>query len=296
MAGSIPWLTTRPSRAIAFAIHLTLSLLIFSTLVFMMAFYWFPGSLFFIDGGWQGLKLVAMIDLVLGPALTLFLYKPGKPKLVMDMSMIAALQVAALGYGFYTTHDQRTAAIVYADRGFNTLAARDHLEANQELLALDRQPQSIAKAGFLSLPKMLAPAPGKGEFGQYMSELLNGYPEPHARSDLYVPLADNLHQIKQDALSESQLADSGALSAVTTALGKHDLELGDVDIYRFKARYANGVLLFDPVTVSILDYVTYDAPVSAPDATPGTTPANSPVSPTSAPDAEAEFAQSSEEP
>ena len=104
------------SKSAAFSLHLALSLVIFSSLVAMMLLFWFPGELFFIDGGWQGLKLVAMVDLILGPALTLILYKPGKPKLIFDMSLIAAIQIAALAYGFYTTHQQRTIALVFSEQ------------------------------------------------------------------------------------------------------------------------------------------------------------------------------------
>ena len=67
MTRSFPWLTQSPTKGVAFAIHLTLSLLVFSLLVIIMLLCWLPGELFFLDGGWQGLKLVAMVDVVLGP-------------------------------------------------------------------------------------------------------------------------------------------------------------------------------------------------------------------------------------
>jgi len=43
------------SKGAAFGIHLALSLLIFSSLIAMMLLFWFPGKLFFLDGGWEGL-------------------------------------------------------------------------------------------------------------------------------------------------------------------------------------------------------------------------------------------------
>ncbi len=43
--------------------------------------------------------LLLLIDVVLGPLLTLIVYKKGKRTLVMDLAVIAALQLAALTYG-----------------------------------------------------------------------------------------------------------------------------------------------------------------------------------------------------
>ena len=260
MTRALNWLKIRPTRARAFGIHLLLSLLVFSSLVAVMILYWFPGDLFFIDGGWQGLKLVAIVDLVLGPALTLILFQPGKPGLILDMSMVVAIQIAALGYGFYTTHQQRTVAIVYAERGFNTLSAQDNKEADRQLLALNQQPRPIPVTPMLQVPLLLTPIPENGGFAKILADVLNGYPAPWERSDQYVPLAEHHDAIRPDALGLQQLADSGSLQAVERALKKRSLKPEDVEFYRFQARYASGIAVFDPATMQIVDFVTHDAP------------------------------------
>ena len=258
MTRALNWLKMRPTRARAFGIHLLLSLLVFSSLVAVMILYWFPGDLFFIDGGWQGLKLVAMVDLVLGPALTLILFKPGKPSLILDMSMVAAIQIAALGYGFYTTHQQRTVAIVFAERGFNTLSAQDNLEADEQLLALHQQPNPLPPTAMLQVPLLLTPIPENGGFGKILEDVFNGYPSPQERSDQYEPLAEHHDAIRPDALELQQLAESGALHVVERALQKRSLKPEDVEFYRFKARYASGIAVFDPETMQIVDFVPHD--------------------------------------
>jgi hypothetical protein len=263
MIRTLNWRQFRPTRGVAFAIHLSLSLLVFSSLVAMMMLYWFPGDLFFIDGGWQGLKLVAMVDLVLGPALTLVLFKPGKPKLVVDMSMIAALQIAALGYGFYTTHQQRTVAVVFAENGFNTLSARDNQEADRQLLALNEHPQPLPRPAMLQLPLLLTPEPKREDYGKFLENILNGYPGPQERSDQYLPVASHHDLMAKDALSTQQLADKGALDAVELALRKRSKTHADVEFYRFKARYADGIAIFDPRTMRIIDFVAVETPVMA---------------------------------
>ncbi len=247
------------SKGQAFTVHLALSILIFSSLVAVMYFMWFPGELFYLDGGWQGLKIVGLIDLVLGPALTLLLYKPGKPKLLMDMSFIAIFQISALAYGFYATHQQRTVAVVYADRNFNTLSADAVSYANQELIEREHIPRSIPelKAMDNAYPSMLlTPDPAAGEFGNFVSQLLSGYPEYHERTDLIKPLgSEHKDLLVKQAVSDENLALTGADKIVSAAMQKHGFKEEDVIYHHFKARYAKGIVIVSKDNQEILDYV-----------------------------------------
>ncbi|MFK7997558.1 MAG: hypothetical protein AB8B87_25760 [Granulosicoccus sp.] len=255
MPGVPSWLNVRPNRGAAFAIHLTLSLLIFSSLVAVMLVYWFPGDLFIMDGGWAGLKLVALVDLVLGPALTLILFSPGKPGLKMDMSIIAAIQIAALAYGFYTTHNQRTVAIVYAENEFVTVSAQANEEANQILAKLKSEPKAIPKGGAFHVPLFLNPASDNP--GEYIQSIFQGYPPAYERSDQYVALTDNHDKLQRGRKTKEVLEESGALDTVQQAVGKHQLTMDDVEVYGFRARYARGYVLYDPEAHRIIDYVRF---------------------------------------
>ncbi|KAB0769044.1 hypothetical protein F7O87_33620, partial [Pseudomonas aeruginosa] len=62
------------SRWRAFFIHLLISLAIFIVLLAIICLWWYPGALFEIAGGWQGVRIVAAVDMVLGPLLTLVVY------------------------------------------------------------------------------------------------------------------------------------------------------------------------------------------------------------------------------
>ncbi len=247
------------SKGQAFSIHLALSILIFSSLVAVMWFLWFPGELFFLDGGWQGLKIVGLIDLVLGPALTLLLYKPGKPKLVLDMSLIAMIQISALAYGFYATHQQRTVAVVYADRNFNTLSADAVSYANAELIERELTPRSIAELKTMdrSYPSMLrTPDPAPEDFGKFVSQLLNGYPEYHERTDLFEPLSsEHANMLAEQSVSIEKLETTGADKLVAAAMQKQGFKNDDVIFHHFKARYAKGIVIVRKETQEILDYV-----------------------------------------
>ena len=236
----------------------------------MMLLFWFPGELFFIDGGWQGLKLVAMVDLVLGPALTLLLYKPKKPNLILDMSLIAAIQIAALAYGFYTTHQQRTLAVVFAEKTFFTVSASEILASNEQLRELDLEPQPVPKASMLKVPMLLTPDPTPEEYPKFLENIMNGYPGPQQRSDRYVLLAEHTAAMKKHTIDALKLEELGVSALITASLEQQSLQQDEVEFYNFKARYGEGIVIFDPETASILDYIKIEAPaISAAEPTNG---------------------------
>ena len=249
------WLNVRPTRGVAFTIHLVLSLMIFSSLVAMMLIFWFPGDLFIMDGGWEGLKLVAMVDLILGPALTLILFKPGKPGLKFDLSVIAVVQIAALSYGFYTTYHQRTVAVVFAENQFTTVSAKDNRESDMALARLELEPKALPPSKAFDIPLFISPLPGN--YGAYLAEILNGMPSAQERSDRYVVLDGRNKQMESHQKSAGDLEQSGALAKVEKAASDLDRTLDSLEVYRFKARYASGYALYDPETSRIIDYISY---------------------------------------
>ena len=112
----------RFTRFTAFAVHLGISLVIFAALLMIMALDWYRFPLFAIEGGWKGVQIIAGCDIVLGPLLTLLVFKPGKPSLKFDLSVIVAIQFAALVTGTWITYAQRPVLMVYAEERFYTLS------------------------------------------------------------------------------------------------------------------------------------------------------------------------------
>lgn len=108
------------SKTRALAIHLVLSALILIPFAILIAFYWFPAPLFFTDGGWQGLRIMLFVDMVIGPTLTFLVFNPSKSirELTLDFSVIAMVQSAALTYGYINVDSQRPLAVVFNEGAF----------------------------------------------------------------------------------------------------------------------------------------------------------------------------------
>jgi hypothetical protein len=112
MIGAIPWrakLGSIPWRAKfgAFGAHLVISAVAFVAIIALTVWLWYPPPFFWIDGGLQVTVLAAAVDIVAGPLLTLVVYRPGKPRLVMNLAVIAAIQAGALAWGVQALYSQR---------------------------------------------------------------------------------------------------------------------------------------------------------------------------------------------
>jgi hypothetical protein len=127
-----------PARLKAAGVHLAISSVIFGIALYLILFHWYPSFHFTVDGGWRGVKIMAGVDLVLGPTLTLVIFNPFKARklIVFDLACIALAQLGALVWGFYAVHSQRPVAVSYYEGAFLSVTAQP--------LAIEKQPADYA--------------------------------------------------------------------------------------------------------------------------------------------------------
>jgi len=106
----------------AFLIHLSLSATIVAFVCALIFFAWYPYPYFDIVGAGSVLQILIGVDLIVGPVLTLILYKPNKPGLIFDLSFIAIVQLTALLYGTTVIYQERPYFVVFAVDRFEVLA------------------------------------------------------------------------------------------------------------------------------------------------------------------------------
>lgn len=180
----------------AFASHLALSLIIFLTLTFIIVFIWYPGDLI-QAGGWQGLKIVAGIDLVLGPLLTLIIYNPTKKSLPFDLAFIALIQLCGLSYGVYAIHNEKPEILVLSYDGIHVITYTDTLSENFDRKALEAFSPKRPAVAALDLP----PTPEEAYQVAFMHNLAGDSPIT-SRVDLYRKLTSiNSHALYQSTFS-----------------------------------------------------------------------------------------------
>lgn len=112
-------------RIKAFLIHFGFSVLIglgTLSLVFLM---WYPAPLYGALGVTHIFLLLLLVDVILGPCLTLLVFKAGKKTLMFDLSVILLFQLAALSYGVWTVFSARPAWLVFNVDRFDVVQAVD---------------------------------------------------------------------------------------------------------------------------------------------------------------------------
>ena len=103
------------SRWYAGFYHLLISLFIFALLAGISLTLWYPGFFYSIDGGWEGMRIIIGVDLVLGPLLTTIVFKSGKPGLKFDLTAIGTMQATCLLAGVLIVYSERPLFFVFYD-------------------------------------------------------------------------------------------------------------------------------------------------------------------------------------
>lgn len=138
----------RPRAALA---HFGLSVLVVGTVFLLVYFLWFPEPLFRGAGGRDLFLVLALVDVTLGPLITLIIFRPGKRGLGFDLATIAVLQLAALGYGAHTLFEARPVWVVFLKDRFDLVRANqvedaDRAKASAAFRALSMSGPRIAGA------------------------------------------------------------------------------------------------------------------------------------------------------
>lgn len=107
----------------ASGIHLLISVAIAGVALAFMLLVWYPPPLFEAAGGNDLLFILVAVDVVVGPLITLIIFRPGKWGLRFDLAAIGTVQLAALLYGVSIVYLARPAFIVFVKDRFEVATA-----------------------------------------------------------------------------------------------------------------------------------------------------------------------------
>lgn len=110
---------TLRDKIIAFLIHFAISATVVGIVFVVIYFLWYPKPYYEASAVWEVIRVLVAVDVVLGPLLTLVLFKKGKKTLVMDLSIIALIQISALIYG---------TSVIYSERPYYVVLSADRFE------------------------------------------------------------------------------------------------------------------------------------------------------------------------
>ncbi len=156
------------SRFKAAGIHLLLSCVIALLVICVMVFVWYPPPLFELLGGVGLLVLIAGCDVVLGPLMTLVVFKSGKKGMKFDLWVIGLCQLAALAYGTYVMAEARPAYMVFVKDRFELVSVPDITQAEW-----DKAKGSVYESARWTGPEFVGAIPPEDIKGKGDVDLLN---------------------------------------------------------------------------------------------------------------------------
>ena len=184
----------------AFSIHLFISATIVGIVFVLIFLFWYPRPYFEANGAWTVLRVLVMVDLVLGPLLTLVLFKRGKKGLVLDMCIVAAIQLAALIYGVHVIFGERPYYLAFAVDRFEVIG-KVEIDANKiKYPELKIKPNQGPILVYSDFPK------DKKQRENFLFEVvIQGKPDLERRPEYYHPYLLNKDKVLQKAKPLSDL-------------------------------------------------------------------------------------------
>jgi hypothetical protein len=146
-------------RLTAFGLHLLGSACVLTLVLGGLYLGWYHWPGWYLTAVTRVLLIVGLVDLGLGPTLTLIIANPKKPRRVLarDVAMIVAVQLAALIYGATTLWQGRPLYYTFSANRLETVQASD---IENEEIALARKDNPSFAPHWYSLPRWVwAPLP-----------------------------------------------------------------------------------------------------------------------------------------
>lgn len=113
------------SRARAFGWHVAASCVIAVLTLLLVFLVWYPVPLHDAVGVTTIFLLILLVDVSLGPAVTLMICKTGRRVPVIDIVLIVGLQLSALGYGLWAVAEGRPVWLVFNADRFDLVRANE---------------------------------------------------------------------------------------------------------------------------------------------------------------------------
>lgn len=221
------------STAKAMGWHFTGSLVVACIVAAVVFGVWFPSPYRQLAGGTELFFLIMGVDIVCGPLLTLVLFNPAKPKreLLMDLSLVVVLQLAALAYGIWTVHQARPLYLVHEVDRFKVIALADVDAAELTKLPNTLQPQLFKGPQTTGLRDA-----SKEEREKVMFESVQGGRDFGERPSFYV-----LYDVTQAAKAYAKA------KPLETFAKKHPIKQADIDKLQTQAGADAKLLRYLPV-------------------------------------------------
>lgn len=224
------------SRFRAALVHLAISAAVGIALFAMVWFVWYPAPTLVVIGGHRIFLLLIAIDVVLGPLLTLIVFKAGKRTLKFDLAVIAALQVVAMVYGIGSLLEARPVYIAALGDKFQVVQAPEIADFNLKKAGKSRLPWFGPDLVGTAQPTDKLAAEEVDAVAQLAGGGLGHFPEFH---------------VPYSTMHETILAKAKPISDLRKL---SPAQAGEIDLWFASRGLAESSVKYQPIQISITDY------------------------------------------
>lgn len=189
------------NRFAAAVVHMFGSACVAAMVFLLVWLVWYPGRLFEAANGTNLMAILILVDITLGPLITLIIFSPAKPSLRFDLTVVVVLQIAFLLYGIWSIYAARPVYIPFDEDRFYLVTASD-IDPEEQNKVKDPAFQSFPMLGPKIVGTILPDDPEMREkikFGGMLGMGIQLYPQ------YYVPYGEAVASVKAVALPAQEL-------------------------------------------------------------------------------------------
>lgn len=134
------------TRYKAFTVHLLSSIFVLGLIFLLIQQIWYPGKLFTLAAGFDLLKLIVGVDLVIGPLVMLIIFDAKKKYIKLDVFIVLLFQVAFIAYGCWIMFTARPAYFAFVENQFYLVRANE-IDDNDLKLVKDQSFKQLPLSG-----------------------------------------------------------------------------------------------------------------------------------------------------
>lgn len=234
------------NRFYAALIHLLASVAAGASLFATFWFVWYPAPLFWTSGALPVFLTLVVVDVILGPVLTFVVYKPGKPSLVFDLSVIVAVQALALTYGVWALFEGRPVYVAALGHRFDVVHANEVSAAD---LAVAGTSLPLTGPQWVGIKEATDPKERERVFSSALSGIDYGHmPQHHA------PISSMRARLlaRAEPIADLRVRNPGRADHIDDWVRVHGINEKDVVFLGLKDRAADAAVILDAKTAEVI--------------------------------------------
>ncbi len=203
------------------------------------------------------MRIIIAVDLVLGPCLTMIVFKSGKPGLKTDLTLIGIFQFCCLLAGVFVVYNERPSFFIYYERHFYSISQRTFTD--YDLLPADPVHFDAGSPAriFIKLPDNPI---AEADIRKILYK--DGVPL-WLYTPFFEPLASHMQDVITEGYDQNELLKRDQDANIPAWLDSHGGQLADYAFFPIHSRYRDAFLAIRIQNLEVTDILEIAPPMTS---------------------------------